>query len=151
MGIQYVSGEVGEGGDHMNLTFKNLGKESITINGDKVVVFISEDPNEIDPNIVTKLKYQSLSDQIQKKDEVISTREQEKEREGKEQKEKEERERTERDNKEKQEKERKVKEQKEKEERERKEKEERERKEKEQKEKERKEKERKEQELREKE
>ena len=48
--IQFVSGEVGEGGDHMNITFKNISDHSVTIAGDVTVVFISEDPNEPDPN-----------------------------------------------------------------------------------------------------
>ena len=30
----------------MNLTFKNVSDESITITGEEIVVFISEDPNE---------------------------------------------------------------------------------------------------------
>ena len=48
--IKFVSGEVGEGGDHMNLTFKNVCSDSVTISGDTIVVFVSEDPNEPDPN-----------------------------------------------------------------------------------------------------
>merc|ERR1712045_282900 len=48
--IQFVSGEMGEGGDHMNITFKNISDNSVTIAGDVTVVFISEDPNEPDPN-----------------------------------------------------------------------------------------------------
>jgi len=44
--IKFVSGEVGEGGDHMNLTFRNVSDKSVTIAGDVIVVIVSEDPNE---------------------------------------------------------------------------------------------------------
>ena len=48
--IKFVSGEVGEGGDHINLTFKNVSDKSVTIAGDVIVVIVSEDPNEQNPN-----------------------------------------------------------------------------------------------------
>merc|ERR1712217_419365 len=79
--IQYITGEVGEGGDHMNLTFKNLGEETITIPGDKIVIFISEDPNETDPNLTTKVKDESLSNQVQKGGEDDKLRQEKEERE----------------------------------------------------------------------
>ena len=49
--IQFISGEVGEGGDHMNLTFKNVSDKSVTISGDTVVVLVSENPKEPDPRV----------------------------------------------------------------------------------------------------
>merc|ERR1712187_82842 len=121
--VEYISGEVGEGGDHMNMTFRNLGEEPDTIPGDKIVIFISEDPNEKDPNLVTEVKDDSLSDQVQQGEKEEKLR-QEKE-------EKEKREKEEREEKERKDLEEKV--QKEKEEQERREKEERELKEKEEK------------------
>merc|ERR1712029_1318698 len=51
--IVFISGEVGEGGDHMNITFKNVSDKSVTISGETIVVFVSEDPEEKDPNIAT--------------------------------------------------------------------------------------------------
>ena len=48
--IKFVSGEVGEGGDHMNLTFRNVSDKSVTIAGDVIVVIVSEDPNEQPPD-----------------------------------------------------------------------------------------------------
>ena len=65
--IQFVSGEVGEGGDHMNLTFKNVSQHSVTITGDTIVVFVSEDPGEIDPNI----KEGATNDQLEKEKESV--------------------------------------------------------------------------------
>ena len=47
--IKFVSGEVGEGGDHMNLTFKNVSDKSVTIAGDVIVVVVSENPDEPPP------------------------------------------------------------------------------------------------------
>merc|ERR1719239_1632018 len=38
--IAFVSGCVGEGGDHVNITLKNTGDEAITIKGDEVVCII---------------------------------------------------------------------------------------------------------------
>merc|ERR1712013_731466 len=133
--VEYIGGEVGEGGDHMNLTFRNIGEETVTIPGDKIVIFISEDPNEKDPNLVTEVKDESLSDQVQQgeKEERLRQEKEEKEKREKEE-EKEKKLKEERENKEREEKERKdleAKVQKEKEEQERKEKEERELKEKE--------------------
>merc|ERR1712217_816003 len=135
--IQYITGEVGEGGDHMNLTFKNLGEETITIPGDKIVIFISEDPNETDPNLTTKVKDESLSNQVQKGGEDDKLRQEKEEREKREKEETEKKQKEEKERKEREEKERKeleAKVQKEKEEKERKEKEEQERKEKEERE-----------------
>merc|ERR1712013_907424 len=131
--VEYIGGEVGEGGDHMNLTFRNIGEETVTIPGDKIVIFISEDPNEKDPNLVTEVKDESLSDQVQQGEK------EERLRQEKEEKEKREKEEGEKEDKEQEEKEKKLKEErenKEREERELKEKEEKERKEREQKEKE---------------
>merc|ERR1712013_890970 len=126
--VEYIGGEVGEGGDHMNLTFRNIGEETVTIPGDKIVIFISEDPNEKDPNLVTEVKDKSLSDQVQQgeKEERLRQEKEEKEKREKEEGEKEDKEQEERENKEREEKERKdleAKVQKEKEEQERKEKE----------------------------
>ena len=75
--IQFVSGEVGEGGDHMNLTFKNVSQHSVTITGDTIVVFVSEDPDEIDPNI----KEGATNDQIEKEKEKAKIEEEAKEAE----------------------------------------------------------------------
>merc|ERR1712129_511628 len=122
--VEYVSGEVGEGGDHMNLTFKNIGNEVITITGEEIVVLISEDPNEIDPNLVTKLEDQKLSEpqqdteQLQKEQQEKENEVREKEREEKEKKEKEQREKEDREREEKRVKEQREKEQKEEEQRE---------------------------------
>jgi len=44
--LEFVKGEVGEGGDHMNVTFKNIGEESVTIAGDEVVIVVTEDKDE---------------------------------------------------------------------------------------------------------
>merc|ERR1719447_897658 len=38
--IAFVSGCVGEGGDHVNITLKNNGEEAITIKGEEVVCVI---------------------------------------------------------------------------------------------------------------
>ena len=46
--IQLVKGEVGEGGDHMNVTFKNNGAKPVTIAGDRVVISVNEDPSTQD-------------------------------------------------------------------------------------------------------
>merc|ERR1712203_794595 len=78
--IQFVSGEVGEGGDHMNLTFKNVSKNTVTISGDTIVVFVSEDPNEADPNI----KDDTSNDQNEKEKENARNAEEAKEAEEKE-------------------------------------------------------------------
>merc|ERR1711988_1284543 len=74
--IKFVSGEVGEGGDHMNLTFKNVCSDSVTISGDTIVVFVSEDPNEPDPNT----KDSGNQEQIEKEKEDTRIAEQEKEK-----------------------------------------------------------------------
>ena len=47
--IEFISGEVGEGGDHMNITFKNLSNQSVTIKGDAICVIVDEDPKAVDP------------------------------------------------------------------------------------------------------
>jgi len=44
--LEFVKGEGGEGGDHMNVTFKNIGEESVTIAGDEVVIVVTEDKDE---------------------------------------------------------------------------------------------------------
>ena len=36
--LEYVSGEVGPGGDHLNLTFKNISDEPVTIEGSTIVI-----------------------------------------------------------------------------------------------------------------
>ena len=36
--VRYVHGEVGPGGDHLNLTFKNISDEPVTIKGTKTVI-----------------------------------------------------------------------------------------------------------------
>merc|ERR1711936_620941 len=74
--IKFVSGEVGEGGDHMNLTFKNVCSDSVTISGDTIVVFVSEDPNEPDPNT----KDSGNQEQIEKEKEDTRIAEEEKEK-----------------------------------------------------------------------
>ena len=45
--IEFISGEVGEGGDHMNITFKNLSNQSVTIKGDAICVIVDEDPKAV--------------------------------------------------------------------------------------------------------
>merc|ERR1712129_363716 len=51
--VAFVVGEVGEGGDHMNITFRNLTDKQVTIAGDLIVVIVSEDPAAVD-TFVTK-------------------------------------------------------------------------------------------------
>jgi len=43
--LQFVKGEVGEGGDNLNVTFKNVGEKEVTIGGKEVVVVITEEDN----------------------------------------------------------------------------------------------------------
>merc|ERR1712129_288245 len=51
--VAFVVGEVGEGGDHMNITFRNLTDKQVTIAGDLIVVIVNEDPAAVD-TFVTK-------------------------------------------------------------------------------------------------
>merc|ERR1712233_263148 len=92
--IEYICGEVGEGGDHMNLTFKNISEETITIKGDEIVIFISEDPDEKDPNLSDQKQSEEAKQQQEKEKEEKEKREQ-KDKEEKERREKEEREKKE--------------------------------------------------------
>ena len=36
--LEYISGEVGPGGDHLNLTFKNISDQPVTIEGNTIVI-----------------------------------------------------------------------------------------------------------------
>merc|ERR1712227_569128 len=67
--IKFISGEVGEGGDHMNITFKNVSDKSVTISGETIVVFVSEDPEEKDPNIGTPSQSDKLKEQEKEREE----------------------------------------------------------------------------------
>ena len=67
--IRYISGEVGEGGDHMNLTFKNISDKSVTISGDTIVVIVAEDPNEKDPNIEDSADFEKSRQESESKKE----------------------------------------------------------------------------------
>jgi len=52
--LEFIKGEVGEGGDNLNVTFKNIGEETVTIGGEEVVVVVTEGENinvtESDPS-----------------------------------------------------------------------------------------------------
>lgn len=47
--LEFVSGSVGEGGDHVNITFKNNGLEKIAIDKDRVAIIIKENETETTP------------------------------------------------------------------------------------------------------
>jgi len=47
--IVMVSAQVGEGGDHMNITFKNKADYEVTIDGKELVVIVTENPEEEPP------------------------------------------------------------------------------------------------------
>ena len=36
----------GKGGDRMNVTFKNVGEEAVTIGGEEVVIVVTEEKDE---------------------------------------------------------------------------------------------------------
>ena len=40
--LEFVSGSVGEGGDHVNVTFKNTGEQAVTLDRDRVVLIVRE-------------------------------------------------------------------------------------------------------------
>ena len=42
--FEFISGTVGEGGDHMNIKLKNISEETATIRGDTIVVVVDETP-----------------------------------------------------------------------------------------------------------
>jgi len=44
--LEFIKGEVGEGGDHLNVTFKNLGEETVTIDGKEVLIVVTEENGE---------------------------------------------------------------------------------------------------------
>eukprot|EP00092_Neocalanus_flemingeri_P002193 GFUD01002333.1.p1 GENE.GFUD01002333.1~~GFUD01002333.1.p1 ORF type:complete len:1322 (-),score=442.13 GFUD01002333.1:282-4247(-) len=44
--LEFIKGEVGEGGDHLNVTFKNVGKETVTIGPEEVVIVVTEENGE---------------------------------------------------------------------------------------------------------
>jgi len=44
--LEFVKGEVGEGGDNLNVTFKNLAEETVTISADEVVIIVTEEREE---------------------------------------------------------------------------------------------------------
>jgi len=41
--LELVKGEVGDGGDNLNVTFKNVGDETVTIGGKEVVITVTEE------------------------------------------------------------------------------------------------------------
>jgi len=44
--LEFVKGVVGEGGDTLNVTFKNVGEETVTVGGEEVVIVVTEEKDE---------------------------------------------------------------------------------------------------------
>ena len=44
--LERKRGKVGEGGDRMNVAFKNVGEEAVTIGGEEVVIVVTEEKDE---------------------------------------------------------------------------------------------------------
>merc|ERR1712107_740480 len=65
--IEFISGEVGEGGDHMNITFKNLSNQSVTIKGDAICVIVDEDPKAVDPFVKDDASGKAKAEEEEKK------------------------------------------------------------------------------------
>ena len=65
--LEFISGEVGEGGDHMNITFKNLSNQSVTIKGDAIVVIVDEDPKAVDKFVKDDGKASAAEEEEKKK------------------------------------------------------------------------------------
>merc|ERR1712037_756665 len=75
----FISGEVGEGGDHMNITFKNLSNQSVTIKGDAIVVIVDEDPKAVDKFVKDDGKASTAEEEEKKKAELETRMKAEKE------------------------------------------------------------------------
>ena len=77
--LEFISGEVGEGGDHMNITFKNLSNQSVTIKGDAICVIVDEDPKAVDTFVKDDGKASAAEEEAKKKAELEARMKAEKE------------------------------------------------------------------------
>lgn len=67
--IELVSAQVGEGGDHMNITFKNKADYEVTIDGSELVVIVTENPEEEPPPGLAE-KNKSDEEKVKKSEDV---------------------------------------------------------------------------------
>jgi len=62
--LEFVKGEVGEGGDNLNVTFKNIGEETVTICGEEIVVVVTEGEDNTEDKTESNVTESDPSNQI---------------------------------------------------------------------------------------